>query len=325
MVRRKSTAPLSATSDDVATMQPVVSANSSPPAAADTGAREGLSGPSPASVEESTVHEPAEPAPSAAPDAGGAASESATADVASPSVAVAGPEGNAPSPGAAGAVGAVEFHPTPPEPGASVAADASTAASSVEAGRVTTAVDASPPPQAAPDAAVVDASGAGLPAVVVPVERVPDAPGIDRLNAARALVQTHTLVSAGAGFLPGIGVDVAAMSASQLWLLRRLSAVYGVEFREDLARKLVAAALAGFVPLQVVSPIAGLFKAVPVVGQMLGGLSMAAAGGAITYAIGMAFVQHFESGGTLLTFDPRRVRSHFAAEQAREAAGGHGR
>ncbi|MEZ5671856.1 MAG: hypothetical protein R3E08_05540 [Thiotrichaceae bacterium] len=40
-------------------------------------------------------------------------------------------------------------------------------------------------------------------------------------------------------------------------------------------------------------------------------------GGAATYAIDKVFVQHFESGGTFLDFDPEAVREHFAAEFAK--------
>jgi len=30
--------------------------------------------------------------------------------------------------------------------------------------------------------------------------------------------------------------------------------------------------------------------------------------------VGKVFVQHFESGGTFLSFDPEKVRSHFEEE-----------
>lgn len=155
----------------------------------------------------------------------------------------------------------------------------------------------------------------GLVAKVIPIDAGPYVmSGADRSSLAQALIQTHAMVSAGAGFLPGIGIDVAAMSASQLLLLRRLSTLYGVEFREDLGRSIVAALLAGLVPFHLVTPVAGVLKSIPLVGQILGGLSMAVVGGIVTHTLGRAYIQHFESGGTLLTFDPQRVRAHFAAE-----------
>ncbi len=34
--------------------------------------------------------------------------------------------------------------------------------------------------------------------------------------------------------------------------------------------------------------------------------------GAATYATGKVFIQHFASGGTFLTFDPAKVKAHYA-------------
>jgi uncharacterized protein (DUF697 family) len=51
---------------------------------------------------------------------------------------------------------------------------------------------------------------------------------------------------------------------------------------------------------------------IPVVGQTAGGMTMLATGGACTYALGKVFVQHFESGGTFLDFDPEKVKAYFA-------------
>jgi hypothetical protein len=36
--------------------------------------------------------------------------------------------------------------------------------------------------------------------------------------------------------------------------------------------------------------------------------------GASTYAVGRVFIQHFECGGTILSFDPEKVRAHFEKE-----------
>lgn len=141
-----------------------------------------------------------------------------------------------------------------------------------------------------------------------------------RLAAAESLVDTHSLLAAGAGFVPVPGLDLATMSASQLWLLRRLSHLYNVPFTEDLARKLVASLLAGFIPLQLAGPASSAVKWIPVVGPLLGGVALVGLGGAVTYAIGRAFIQHFETGGTMLTFEPQKVRAYFEAEYQRRVA-----
>ncbi len=36
--------------------------------------------------------------------------------------------------------------------------------------------------------------------------------------------------------------------------------------------------------------------------------------GASTYAVGKVFIQHFESGCTFLSFDPRQVRDYYAQQ-----------
>ena len=36
--------------------------------------------------------------------------------------------------------------------------------------------------------------------------------------------------------------------------------------------------------------------------------------GASTYAIGKVFIQHFESGGTFLDFEPAKVRAYFSQQ-----------
>jgi hypothetical protein len=59
---------------------------------------------------------------------------------------------------------------------------------------------------------------------------------------------------------------------------------------------------------------ASLAKAVPFFGSTLGYLTLPLLGGASTYAVGRVFLQHFESGGTFLTFDPEQVRDYFAEQ-----------
>jgi len=57
--------------------------------------------------------------------------------------------------------------------------------------------------------------------------------------------------------------------------------------------------------------LASALKAIPLIGQTAGSLSLSVLGGGTTYAIGKVFVQHFESGGTFLDFDPKSVRTYF--------------
>lgn len=133
----------------------------------------------------------------------------------------------------------------------------------------------------------------------------------DRLAEANSKVRAHALLAAGVGLVPLPMVDLVGMTAGQLNLLRVLGNLYGSEFKEDVVKKLVASLINGYVPLQFAMPLASALKAIPLIGQTAGSLSMSVIGGGLTYAIGKVFVQHFESGGTFLDFDPTSVRAYF--------------
>ena len=47
-------------------------------------------------------------------------------------------------------------------------------------------------------------------------------------------------------------------------------------------------------------------------GTIASGVSTAVFAGASTFAVGKVFIEHFESGGTFLTFDPERVLEYYA-------------
>jgi len=50
---------------------------------------------------------------------------------------------------------------------------------------------------------------------------------------------------------------------------------------------------------------------VPFVGAYVAVLTQPVLGGAVAYGLGKVFIQHFESGGTFLTFDPNKVRDYY--------------
>lgn len=128
-------------------------------------------------------------------------------------------------------------------------------------------------------------------------------------------IKKYSLYSAGAGLIPMPLVDFAAISIIQLKMLKQVSAIYGVPFDADRVRSIVAALLGGLAGTNLGYGLGrDLLKVVPVVGPVLGGFSVSAMGGAVTWAMGRVFMQHFASGGTLLDFDPDAMRQHFKAE-----------
>ena len=51
-----------------------------------------------------------------------------------------------------------------------------------------------------------------------------------------------------------------------------------------------------------------MIKFIPGVGSVIGGMTMAVLSGASSFALGEVFKKHFETGGTFLDFDPKRLK-----------------
>lgn len=134
---------------------------------------------------------------------------------------------------------------------------------------------------------------------------------------ADSLIKKHMFASMASGLIPMPWVDAAALTALQLNLLRCLADVYGVDFSSQLGKSVIAALAGGALPANLSAQVATLAKGLPGIGWLAGAGSAAVLGGASTYALGKVFVQHFESGNTLLSFDPQKVRAYYAQQYER--------
>jgi uncharacterized protein (DUF697 family) len=126
------------------------------------------------------------------------------------------------------------------------------------------------------------------------------------------MIKNHTYGAMGVGLIPLPVVDFLALTGIQIKLAHKLSKFYGVPFSKERAKSIISSLVGSFVPIAAAGPIASMAKMIPIIGQTTGGLAMLATGGACTYALGKVFVQHFESGGTFLDFDPEKVQEYFA-------------
>lgn len=134
-------------------------------------------------------------------------------------------------------------------------------------------------------------------------------------------VKKYSLFAAGAGFIPVPLADWAAISALQLKLVSDISDVYGVEFKKSRASSILGSLVGGWAGTTAGYGLSAMVKTLPVVGPVLGGLTVPATAGASTYAVGVVFMQHFAAGGTLLDFEPDKMREFYQAEmQAAKAA-----
>ncbi|MBF0230248.1 MAG: DUF697 domain-containing protein [Desulfamplus sp.] len=136
----------------------------------------------------------------------------------------------------------------------------------------------------------------------------------ERISEANHIVKNRMIASVGAGLIPFPVVDIVALTGIQMDTVRALAKLYEVKFSKDIGKTAIGTLTGGILPVAVGPWVSSLAKTLPVVGQIMGSISMPVIAGASTYAIGKVFIQHFESGGTFLTFDPVKVKGYFQEE-----------
>ena len=141
-------------------------------------------------------------------------------------------------------------------------------------------------------------------------------PAERRRAMAAKLVERFALWSGIAGIIPLPFVDLAAVGSVQVLMLRRISQIYGVPFSTNRGKALIASLAGSMIPASSGMGAASITKSVPVVGTAVSAVVMPALSAGATYAIGMAFIQHFASGGTLIDFNPRQYREFLKAQKA---------
>lgn len=125
-----------------------------------------------------------------------------------------------------------------------------------------------------------------------------------RKENANSIIRNHMIWSMGAGFIPVPIADFFAVTAIQLDMIRQLSRLYDVDFKETSGKAIITS-LSGASVARMGSRV---IKFIPGVGSILGGVTLAILSGASTYALGEVFQSHFESGGTFLDFDVTRLK-----------------
>jgi uncharacterized protein (DUF697 family) len=125
------------------------------------------------------------------------------------------------------------------------------------------------------------------------------------------VIRSHVLVSMGVGLIPVPLLDMVGITGVQLNMLRNLAKIYEVPITEHKLKSLLATLVGGGGSIPVAGVLTSLVKVIPVVGQTIGTVSMPITAGAITYAVGKVFLQHFASGGTFLSFDPDKVKDYY--------------
>jgi len=145
-------------------------------------------------------------------------------------------------------------------------------------------------------------------------EPVPSAPA-EAAPTSIEIIRRYVLWSMAAGLVPFPFVDLAAVTGTQLKMISALAAHYKTPFDADRGKSIIGSVLGTLSAMSIARGVLGsLVKSIPVVGTAGGIALVPAMSGAATYALGKVFAAHFESGGTLLSFNAATMKEEFARQ-----------
>jgi uncharacterized protein (DUF697 family) len=130
------------------------------------------------------------------------------------------------------------------------------------------------------------------------------------------VVRLYSMIGAGVGLLPGGLLNFGAILIVQIAMVWRIANIFGHNEGKERIRGSILSLIGSAVPT-VVGHSAGF--AVATIPAIIAGTAVyfivtPVLAYAMTQAVGKAFIMHFESGGTLLTFDPRAFGEYFLKE-----------
>lgn len=142
---------------------------------------------------------------------------------------------------------------------------------------------------------------------------------MDVQNLADTSIHDHVLYAMGGAAVPVPLIDLAAVTAVQLDLVRDLAAIYGVPYDLRAGRAVITSIVGASLPRIGASVV----KALPGAGMLLGAFTQVALSGATTWAVGKVFQHQFAAGATLATLRVERARLLFRdyMGEGREVAG----
>lgn len=128
---------------------------------------------------------------------------------------------------------------------------------------------------------------------------------------ARSLADTviadHVVYAMGVALIPVPVVDVAAVTAVQVDMVRTLADAYSVQWDHTRGKAIVLSLVGASLARLGASAV----KVLPGAGTVIGGATQVVLSGASTYAVGQIFCAHFDERGTLEDLDPEALRSRY--------------
>lgn len=132
--------------------------------------------------------------------------------------------------------------------------------------------------------------------------------------AAEKIIKSHVVASMALGLVPVPIFDIAALSTTQLSLLKQLCECYEVPFDNFDLKSILTSLISGSLPIMSVVGLSSLVKIIPGFGSIAGMASLSLTAGSVTYAVGKVFAKHFEGGGTFDDLDIKQAQQLLKSE-----------
>ncbi|MGH9841923.1 MAG: DUF697 domain-containing protein [Blastocatellia bacterium] len=130
------------------------------------------------------------------------------------------------------------------------------------------------------------------------------------------IVSRESKWAAAVGLLPGGLLNFAAVLIVQVLMVRGIARAFGQKARKDQIRGVILSLFGAVIPVGIGHGAGAAIASLPaaVAGTVVSFVATPILAYALTRAVGNVFIMHFESGGTLLTFDPKAFTEYFVSE-----------
>ena len=136
-------------------------------------------------------------------------------------------------------------------------------------------------------------------------------------------IRKTVYVSMGIGIVPFPLFNFGAVTATNLVLIQKLSNFYGVEFKEGVAKKIIASVGGAGLGTLATPLVESVVALTPIIGLPLAIGTKPVLNAMTTYALAQMFVTHFERGGSFIGANMEAMKSDFstAFKKSREWLG----
>ncbi len=141
-------------------------------------------------------------------------------------------------------------------------------------------------------------------------------PAAEPVTEALQIVSRESKWAAAVGLLPGGLLNFAAVLIVQVLMVRRIARAFGQKASKDQIRGVILSLFGSVIPVGIGHGAGIALASLPaaVAGTVVYFVATPILAYALTRAVGNVFIMHFESGGTLLTFDPKAFTEYFVSE-----------